>query len=164
MRVLVPAVVAIVAIVACDHHHHHHHEGDQPGVADTAARVACTAFEGQPAQTLTLGTETIVLPLDGRLHQVELGTGTGRSLTLTTTEEHVTLAVFTDRRDLALSFVAAAGDTTALATDIANGACPDAGVLDNRLHVHAPGAHVLSIPDGATGQLSVLAIITDIGH
>jgi hypothetical protein len=161
MRFL-PAL-AFTVLAACDHHHHHHHEGDEAGVADTAARAACTAFEGVPAEVLTLGASPLAIPLDGRLHAVELGTATGRKLTLTTEQEHVTLAVFTDRRDLALSFDAA-GETTALSTDVANGACPDAGLLDNRLHVHATGAHVLSIPDGATGQLQLFAIITDIGH
>ncbi len=161
MRLLTALV--FTALAACDHHHHHHHEGDEAGLADTAARAACTAFEGDPAEVLTLGAEPLALPLDGRLRQIELGTGSARSLTLTTEQEHVTLALFTDRRDLALSF-AAAGDTTALSTEVANGACPDAGLFDNRLHVHAPGTHVLSIPDGATGQLQLFAIITDIGH
>lgn len=104
---IAPLMFAAMATAGCGDHHHHHHGGIEAGTNDTFARAACAAFEATPAATIPVAVDPVAVPVDGRLRYFELQPVSGRTLTLTTIDEHVTLAIFTDRDDATMLLTAA---------------------------------------------------------
>ena len=147
-----------IGLTACDS------EPSRPtGVADAVAMASCEAVDTTPtpitAASDPASAGDVEIHLSGTPFLVTLPeTGEGYA-TLHTTEMHTTAALFVREQG---AVVALSGP--GLPESREHAVCPGELGEDFRIHIHEPGAYMLTFGADAPREVLVIAMVQEVGH